>query len=430
MHYINNKPFIDKCILSFSHNRFISRAKADRLTLEKAQREIASNKRGVSHLILRAEDDEIDRLKFLFLIHGIPVMCYALANVLHSTLKEIVVVGSIEVRQVMDAYLNTVGDCGKTISFVEENPEKLTLVHTMNIARKLINPTDSELVLFQPGDLPFMYDIEKAIQDKDIKNHNLILWLNARSRMFRDYERIPESEFVTRNYHYRTIDVEPNELLELKEPNIYPINFSAVEPDIIELLHNARKDGKIFMAGINKALKHPKRFLRLLPLLTHQMLNFRSDLEKFCRNDSYRFGMHKDKFDHAASILLNTAFISRVHEDPAFVADVDALEDWEDYEALTDYAANKKDEEGLSAVHPYASDLLIFREKAMPQLKQKILMYANFQKYMNQLYESLEMKHVPYDTFGNYISQSDLSKKTKFAFNWYSEKTRQLMQCT
>ncbi len=400
------------------------------MALEKARREIAAGKRGISHLILRAADDEIDRLKFLFLIHGIPVMCYALANVLHSSLKEIVIVGSAQVRQVLDAYLNAVGDGGKTVSFVEEDSERLTLEYTMNLGRECLQPADMELVLFQPGDLPFLYDIEKVIQDKEIEKHNLILWLNARGRMFPDCEKNPESEFVTRNYHYRTIDVESNELLELKEPNIYPINFSAVEPDIIELLHDTRKDGKIFMAGVNKALKHPKRFLRLLPVLTHQMLNFRSDLERFRKNDSYQFGMHKDKFDHAVSILLNTAFVSRLHNDPAFVADVDALEDWEDYEALTDYATNQQGEDGLSVVHPYASDLLAFREKGMPLLKRQIPMYTNFCNYMNTLYKSLEMKHAPYDISGRYCSSYGQTRKIESAFNWYNEKTRQLMQCT
>ena len=70
---------------------------ADNLSLAKAKSEISAGKNGISHLILRSRDDEIDRLKFLYLIHGIPVMCYALGNLLCSSLKEIVVVGSGEV---------------------------------------------------------------------------------------------------------------------------------------------------------------------------------------------------------------------------------------------------------------------------------------------------------------------------------------------
>ena len=93
---VHNKPYIDKCIVSFSHNRYSTRRSADRTSLKKADREIAAGRKGISHLILRAADDAIDRLKFLFLIHGIPLACYTLANLLHSSLKEIVVVGSPE----------------------------------------------------------------------------------------------------------------------------------------------------------------------------------------------------------------------------------------------------------------------------------------------------------------------------------------------
>ena len=92
---MRNKPVIEKAILSFSHNRHASRKEADRQAIDKARREMAEGKKGISHLILRAEDDRIDRLKFLFLIHGIPLMCYALGNLLVSSVKDFVVVGSL-----------------------------------------------------------------------------------------------------------------------------------------------------------------------------------------------------------------------------------------------------------------------------------------------------------------------------------------------
>ena len=100
-----NKTQITKCIVSFSHSKCDSRMAADNLSLAKAKSEISAGKNGISHLILRSRDDEIDRLKFLYLIHGIPMMCYALGNLLYSSLKEIVVVGSDEVEQVMDCLI-------------------------------------------------------------------------------------------------------------------------------------------------------------------------------------------------------------------------------------------------------------------------------------------------------------------------------------
>ncbi|MGY8766364.1 MAG: hypothetical protein ACKVI5_05850, partial [Nitrospinaceae bacterium] len=220
MNDINYSTSIDKCILSFSHDRYPSRKKANAVAIKKAEREIASNSNGVSHLILRAVGDQIDNLKFLFLINGIPVMCYAIGNLLISSIKEIVIIGSEEVEQVATAFLETVGTQGKKISFVREDPNNLNLFNTLQLGKNRLNPKPNELVLFQPGDLPFMFDIEGILHDSDIKSHNLILWLNSRQMMFPDYKDNPESEFVRRNYHYRALCKETNELHEVKEPNI------------------------------------------------------------------------------------------------------------------------------------------------------------------------------------------------------------------
>ena len=229
MDHIRPSASIDKCILSFSHDRYTSRKKANAAAIAKAEREIASNSNGVSHLILRAADDKKDHLKFLFLINGIPVMCYALGNLLISSLKEIVIIGSEEVEQVATGFLETVGTQGKKVSFIREDSNKLNLFNTMQLGKHRLNIEPNELILFQPGDLPFMFDIEEILHDSDIQSYNLILWLNSRQMMFPNHQHNPDSEFVRRNYHYRALCKETNELHEVKEPNIYPINLSAVD---------------------------------------------------------------------------------------------------------------------------------------------------------------------------------------------------------
>ena len=254
-----NKTQITKCIVSFSHSKYDSRMAADNLSIAKAKSEIEAEKNGISHLILRSKDDEIDRLKFLFLIHGIPVMCYALGNLLCSSLKEIVVVGSDEVQKVMDSFLQTVGTCGKTIQFVSEDDRHLNLVHTLNLGREKLAPAIDELVLFQPGDLPFLYDLEKVLGFQGNKSRDIILWLNSRQKMFPEFNEKPDGEFVKRNYHYRILNDNERDLHDLKEPNLYPINFSRMESEIIDYLHSSRKDGQIINAGIKMALKNPIR---------------------------------------------------------------------------------------------------------------------------------------------------------------------------
>ena len=430
MNDINYSTSIDKCILSFSHDRYPSRKKANAIAIKKAEREIASNSNGVSHLILRAVGDQIDNLKFLFLINGIPVMCYAIGNLLISSIKEIVIIGSEEVEQVATAFLETVGTQGKKISFVREDPNNLNLFNTLQLGKNRLNPKPNELVLFQPGDLPFMFDIEGILHDSDIKSHNLILWLNSRQMMFPGYKDNPESEFVRRNYHYRALCKETNELHEVKEPNIYPINLSAVDSDIIDHLHSTRKDGNIIKAGVRKILSMPSKILKLLPVMIHHAIHFKSDLKQFRKDDKYLFGMHRDNFDRAVSIVLDTKFTTKFHNDPAFVSDVDALEDWEDFEALTNYANTQFGENSLTRIHPFGEELLFFREKKMHDLKDKVGMYKNFHSYINSFYKSLKMQHVPFPNGNKYIPFEKNSKndnhpqKQAHALSWYSAKCK------
>jgi len=415
-------PFIDKCIISFSHDLHASRLQADKKALAKAQKEITSGKKGISHLILRATDDKVDRLKFLFLIHGIHLMCYSLANLLQSSLKEIAVVGSLEVKQVLDKFLETVDSRGKSIRFIREDSDNPSLMNTLALGKSLLTLEENELVLFQPGDLPFMYDIEKVLQDGAIQNHNVILWLNSRQKMFPRYQENPESEFVQRNYHYRAIYRDVNEIHDIKEPNVYPINLSVLEQDIMDRLHSQRKDGKILIAGLKKALSDPLRFLRLIPMIFYHWRNFRSDLKKFRSNDHYKFGAHDENFNRGTSILLNTACTTKIHDDPAFVSDVDALEDWEDFESLVEYSSRKYGVHGLVKIHPMGEDLLKFKEQAMPDLKNKVPMYKNFPAYINDLYHSLEMGYLPFAGEGDFVSKSLHSPRTEAACHWYKEK--------
>ncbi len=428
MFRIKNKPLIDKCIISFSHNCYESRSLADKFALEKARREIAQKKKGVSHLILRAEDDDIDRLKFLFLVRGIPIMCYALGNLLTSSLKEIVVVGSAEVNLILEHFLEVIDTRGKKVMFVHEDPDNLMLINTMILGRNQLSLAANELVLFQPGDLPFMYNLEGVLRDADLKHHNLVIWLNSRQAMFPHFKENPASEFVGRNYHYRVIAEKAKQLHDVKEPNVYPINLSAIEEDIIELLHQTRKDGKIFNAGFSKALRSPARMLRLLPVLAKHFRHFDSDLKQFRLDDDFKFGAHLKNFNQGASILLDTPFLAKFNDDPAFVSDVDALEDWEDFESLVHFAEERHGNDGLAAIHPFGNELLRFKKQAMPKLKKLVPMYADFHDYLNRLYRSMEMQYVPFDEAGQYDTPNLHTPQTETAYRWYADKTLRFAQ--
>lgn len=423
---VKNKIQIEKCIVSFSHNKYDSRKLADDLSIAKAESEIKAGKNGISHLILRSRDDEIDRLKFLFLIHGIPLMCYAMGNLLCSSLKEIAVVGSDEVQRVLDRFLSVVDNCGKKIHFVREDEKNLNLLNTMDLGRSKLSIENNELVLFQPGDLPFLYDLEKVLNFQGNKNHNIILWLNSRQKMFPGFNENPGREFVKRNYHYRILNDNKDDLHDLKEPNLYPINFERMDPEIIDNLHSSRKDGQIIHAGIKMALNNPMRLFKALPYLVDHVLKFRSQVERVCPGDKYQFGMSKRNFNKSISTLLNIPITTNLHDDPSFVSDVDALEDWEDFESLTHFAKSQNGDGGLEKIHPFGKELLDFREKEMPVLKKKIPMYQNFPAYLNEIYKTLKMDFEPFDSDGNYASPKANEPEVEQAFEWYKSKCKQL----
>ena len=421
---MKNKIQIEKCIVSFSHNKYESRKLADEFSIAKAKGEIAAGKNGISHLILRSRDDEIDRLKFLFLIHGIPLMCYSLGNLICSSLKEIVVVGSDEVQRILDRFLSTAGTGGKKIQFVREDDQNLNLFHTMDLGRSKLSIENDELILFQPGDLPFLYDLEKVLGFQGNKNHNVILWLNSRQKMFPGFNENSDSEFVKRNYHYRIINDHDTDLHELKEPNLYPINFERMDPEIIDYLHSSRKDGQIVDAGIKMALKNPVRLFLALPYLVDHVFNFRAQVQKIRPGDKYQFGMSKRNFQKSVSKILNAPISTKLHDDPSFVSDIDALEDWEDFESLIHFANKQEGEGGLENIHPFGKELMNFREKDMPFLKQEIPMYQNFPGYINHVYQTLEMGYEPYDSDGNYISPNANSPEVEQAYRWYQKKCK------
>jgi len=294
----------------------------------------------------------------------------------------------------------------------------------MDLGRSKLSMENNELILFQPGDLPFLYDIEKVLSFEGNKNHNVILWLNSRQKMFPKFNKIPDSEFVKRNYHYRIINAHETDLHDVKEPNLYPINFERMDPEIIDYLHSSRKDGQIIEAAIKMAWKHPTRFFLALPYLVDHVVKFRTQVNRICPGDKYQFGMSKRNFQKSVSKILNTSISTNLHDDPSFVSDIDALEDWEYFESLIHFANNQDGEGGLENIHPFGKELLKFRENEMTSLKQKLPLYKNFSNYINHIYQALEMDYEPFDSNGNYISPKANSPEVERAYRWYQKKCK------
>ena len=65
-----------------------------------------------------------------------------------------------------------------------------------------------------------------------------------------------------------------------------------------------------------------------------------------------------------------------------------------------------------------------FREKGMPFLRKKILMYRNFPSYLNHIYQTLEMDYEPFDSGGNYVSPNLNLPEVEQAYRLYKQKCK------
>ena len=166
--------------------------------------------------------------------------------------------------------------------------------------------------------------------------------------------------------------------------------------------------------------------MKALPYLVDHIFKFRNQIQKIRPEDKYQFGMSRKNFKKSISNLLNIPITTNLHEDPSFVSDVDALEDWEDFESLTHFASTQGEELGLGKIHPFGEELLKFREVEMPLLKKEIPMYQNFPAYLNQIYRALKMDYVPFDAKGNYVSPNSNTPEVEYAYLWYQQKCKSI----
>ena len=164
------------------------------------------------------------------------------------------------------------------------------------------------------------------------------------------------------------------------------------------------------------------RLLKVLPHVANHLFTFRKNVNRIRPGDQYQFGMSRKNFNKGISCLLNTPLTITLHNDPAFVSDVDALEDWEDFESITHYAEKIHGQEGLSIIHPLGEALTRFRDEGMPELHEKIPMYQDFPSYLNSIYETLKMDCVPFSADGQYISPNADLKEVELAYHWYKDK--------
>ena len=403
-------------------------AKADNHTLIQAENERKKDHKFLNHLILRDKSKKVDRIKFNFLLDGIPIMAYGLMNLAKSDIEEVVVIGNRDTEKILNEFIKTYNTNKdyERFKFAHEG-EELSLSNTIKKGKEKLNLEKNELTLLLPGDIPFCFNLNPIIQDKDIPHYDGILNLNTRERVGR---------YFPRNYHLRVKKLGIK--YYVKEPNVYLFNLNKLDLNLLDVFFGGRKTYSEFKEDSNSKekgrsylikerfikdgkWKHTLRALgksslfitpRIIPKLTEKIISKAENTKIYASlkkiNSTINKRIYKLTDKPPVMTLKNLESLAKIgigmnlkvkltNHDPSTLEDIDSLEDWS---YLNSMILELKDHpRGPVIIYPYYKEIQQFKEQAMPTLNKKVELYKNYPKYMNSLFEQFGLsptKEKPY----------------------------------
>ena len=116
----NKEDSITKALILCSYNDYGSEAESHSIVQANNERE--RGHKFINHLILRDKTQEIDNVKFNFLLDGAPIMVYSLLNVFRSRVKDAIIVGNKDSEQIFNYFMEYYRPhkYGKNFKFVNE----------------------------------------------------------------------------------------------------------------------------------------------------------------------------------------------------------------------------------------------------------------------------------------------------------------------
>ena len=416
----------DKVIISASHNKEKTRAKADRKIRKKAKKDMKRGSACVSYNFRRAEGTDIDHdNKFLMpLVGHIPVVAFQVVYAAMQGLNT-AVVGSEEVGRVVEAIQNSTSipyENSRKIIFMPEG-EQLSLGNSIAAGVAGLPLGEDDPFLFIAADIPFAFDYVDLLNDSDWVVYDVIMNLNSRQAIFPDGK-----EFIPRNY-YHAITMRNGEVHEWKEPNMWQFSMPAMKNILhtTEVAYGSRQNGGVGLGAILRmcagglwrnrrdlAKEEKKGVRKLVSAWVNQKLG----------GDAKTAGS-----ESLADKLLTYAFdvpgkMKPAHSDPWRMKDIDARHDLWFYMLCIKHTMNKYGADNfgeLININPYAS-VLWDLEPLMQEVGQEVPLIGNFPEIENQRADTLGMDR-PFDDQGNlrmlpapgediYGAVDDLEKRT------------------
>jgi len=375
---IRNKE-TNKGLIMASYDDSSLKGNVDDLVLKQVEKERRAGNFYINHLILRDSKAEIDNLKFLYLIDGVPAIVYVLMNLTKSGLEKIAVVGSRDIKTVIEAFIELYKPKQKII--FEDEGKELSLENTLSKGRSILKPSH-ELVYISPADVPFLYDISKIIRNRKHRKYEAVLNLNTKEKV---------GKYFPRNFHLRV------GRFDVKEPNIFLVDLNKLPYNLIGIaysdyrkFYSEHKDKKVPIRKeeiediIREYWKEPA-ILRVIPKLVSKFpgVNWQIRLVSFLIEQYTRFDkgiprISLSSFQDILCLLSDMKIkVLKTNNDPATLEDLDSYEDW--------CYMNEMMKAGTS-FYPHYDEIQRFKE-IMPELKKNIPLLENFEEYINHIFK-------------------------------------------
>lgn len=362
------------------------KSKVDNIVRNQVNNERKSGNFYLNHLILRDSTAEIDNLKFLYPIDGIPTIAYVLMNLVKSDLRDIAVVGNKDIKDVVDAFIDLYKP-KQEISFEDEG-SIWGIDNTLLKGRNLLK-SDNELVLICPGDVPFLYDVNKIIRNRFQKRYQGVFNLNTKKK---------NGKYFPRNYH---MDVSG---LLAKECNPSLVDLNAIPYDLIKIVYsNYRKfyaseesrptfpiKKKDMFDFVREYIREPAvkraipKIVSMVPGANRKLKAFSFLMKQytrvFDRKGVYRISL--SALQDALCLILNMkGKVLLTNNDPATLEDLDSYEDW--------CFMNKMMQEGKSDIYFHYDEIQKFKQVTLKKISEEYInsMFENFGLFGQPYYE-------------------------------------------
>ncbi len=386
---------VQHVVISASHDIYKSRSKVDKDTIDGAEAYRREGLSCISYKFRRAADDDIDENKALMPAYrDVPLVAHNIIARIRQGFT-VAVVGSAEVKLVVDGLRDYLGVTEDRLKYV---PEGKSYAENVKKGRKALGLKKGQRYLFEPADVILDEDVSDLCADPDVAEYDCVANFNGQESAFSD-----TTEFFPRNYNFDFTDLdgimqptkECNKMVFSKRFPLWILNalYRNREKGRLNILPLLTLGGAKFLTRYHSLSQHTKEVIRY----NRQSLALRK--EGIQRKFSFSAATAKEIMQ---AIFNRKLLIKADHKEPFRIKDIDAWHDLWYYQHIFDEVKQRYPDsslDGLEHISRYAEDLVNFNER-MQKIKGQIGVLKDFRGYANKRASDLQMEQQPFNKDG------------------------------